>query len=159
MSCWRFLVPFVLCVVAVTSCSASHATASKRASAAIPSSATRDAGTGVYTLAQAERGEATYGRQCAFCHGRRLEGDEEFCTPPLVGPEFWRRWRGLSIGALYDRMKKTMPVNKEGSLADAEYAEIVSFILRANELPASQTELPADLATLQRIAIANRTKP
>jgi mono/diheme cytochrome c family protein len=152
-----FPLPFVLCVVTATSCATGHATASKRASAAIPSYATSGAGAGVYTLAQAERGEATYGRQCAFCHGRRLEGDEEFCTPPLVGAEFWRRWRGLSVGALYDRMKKTMPVNKEGSLADAEYAEIVSFILRANELPAGQTELPIDLAALQRIAIANRT--
>ena len=108
---------------------------------------------GVYTPLQADSGEITYGLHCAFCHGRRLEGDEDFCTPPLQGTEFWRRWGRQSVGALYERIKKTMPEKQPGSLEDQEYAAIVSFILKANEWPAGSKELPPDLATLRRIIL------
>lgn len=99
------------------------------------------AGRGIYTPAQAQTGEISYGLHCAYCHGRRLEGLEDFCTPPLQGAEFWRRWGGQSVGALFDRMRSTMPEKQPGSLSDQEYAAIVSFILKANDVPSGAKEI------------------
>jgi hypothetical protein len=48
-----------------------------------------------------------------------------------------------------------MPENRAGSLSGNEYAAIVSFVLKANQLPAGQKDLPAELSTLQRILITN----
>jgi cytochrome c len=110
---------------------------------------------GVYTLAQAEKGEASYRNNCASCHGHALEGDEDSCAPPLAGAKFWRRWHGASVGELYDTIQKTMPENRAGSLSGDEYAAIVSFVLKANELPAGQKDLPAELSTLKGILITN----
>ena len=130
-------IPGILCVVALTGCSAARRP-------------------GVYTLVQAESGEASYGRHCASCHGPNLEGNEDFCTRPLQGPQFWRRWGGQSVGDLYDRIRKSMPENRPGSLGDQEYAAIVSFILKANELPAGAKDLPSDSATLRRMVMTNQ---
>jgi len=112
---------------------------------------------GVYTLVQAEKGEASFSQQCASCHGRELEGLEDFCTPPLAGAEFWKRWGGKSVGSLYERIQTTMPENRKGSLSGDEYAAIVSFLLKANELPPGQKDLPSELSTLNRITMANRS--
>ena len=50
-----------------------------------------------------------------------------------------------------------MPTNRAGSLSGDEYAAIVSFLLKANELPAGQTELPTELSTLNRIIMTNHS--
>ena len=120
------------------------------------SKATNSVWDGVYTLGQAGKGAASYGSQCASCHGRSLEGSDDLCTPPLTGPKFWRRWGGESVGALYETIRATMPEHRAGSLSDDEYAAIVSFVLNANQMPAGQTDLPAELPTLKRIMITNR---
>jgi hypothetical protein len=56
---------------------------------------------------------------------------------------------------LYDTIQKTMPENRGGSLGGDEYAAIVSFVLKANALPAGQKDLSADVSTLKRILITN----
>jgi hypothetical protein len=50
-----------------------------------------------------------------------------------------------------------MPENQPQSLSDQEYAAIMSFILKANELPAGPTDLPSELAALRRIIITTRS--
>ena len=153
-------IPVVLCIVTLAGCSAVTTSGTKpgadpaRVQAA---NRTNTVWNGVYRLVQAESGEALYGRRCAWCHGRLLEGNEDFCGPPLAGPEFWRRWRGQSVGAFYDRIRKTMPENQAGSLSDQEYTAVVSFILKANELPAGQKDLPSELPTLGRIIMTNQS--
>lgn len=148
----------VLYLASLVGCSAvktSGTTTSASSASVQTASGANTVWSGVYTQAQADSGETTYGLHCAYCHGRRLEGLEDFCTPPLVGAEFWRRWGGQSVGALYDRMKTTMPEKQPGSLKDDEYAAIVSFVLKANEVPTGAKDLPTELATLRRIAITN----
>ncbi len=57
--------------------------------AAVLAQASRSVWDGVYTDAQAKRGEALFAENCVTCHGPALEGDGE--APPLSGGEpFWR---------------------------------------------------------------------
>src|SRR5262249_27292499 len=55
---------------------------------------------GIYTDAQAARGQAVYDRKCASCHGLRLEGGS---ASALSGGKFADRWaRGdKSVDDLY----------------------------------------------------------
>ena len=46
---------------------------------------------GIYTVQQAADGRAVYIRDCAVCHGTRLEGAE--AGPDLAGRAFRDRWR------------------------------------------------------------------
>src|ERR1700745_2061023 len=88
---------------------------------------------GVYTDAQAARGEAGFGAHCANCHGANLGGTGE--APALAGPQFLSDFDGLTLGDLFDRIRTTMPQDNPGSLMRDQYADILAFILKANALP------------------------
>jgi S-disulfanyl-L-cysteine oxidoreductase SoxD len=104
---------------------------------------------GVFTAAQATRGEAIYTRSCAGCHQADLSGDGQ--TPALVGKDFNMDWIDTTIGDLYDRTKISMPADKPGSLSPAEVVDVLSFILSKGGFVAGQTELPSDVAALKTI--------
>jgi mono/diheme cytochrome c family protein len=68
---------------------------------------------GVYTRAQAERGEAVYSASCIGCHeGQDADG------PELTGRVFLDRWREDTLEPLFTFIKTTMPGNAPGSLDD-----------------------------------------
>jgi len=94
---------------------------------------------GVYTAAQAEQGQAQFSQHCAACHGSGLTGNGE--APALVGGEFISNWAGLTVGELFERIRTTMPQDNPGKLSRAQYAQILSFILKSNGYPAGQKEL------------------
>lgn len=95
---------------------------------------------GVYTHAQAERGEAVYSSSCIGCHeGQDADG------PELMGKAFLDRWREDKIEPLFTFIKTTMPGNAPGSLDERAYADIIAFILEANGLPAGMNELTPNL--------------
>jgi S-disulfanyl-L-cysteine oxidoreductase SoxD len=95
---------------------------------------------GVYTHAQAARGEAAYSTSCIGCHeGQDADG------PELRGKVFLDRWREDSLESLFTFIRTTMPGNAPGSLDDRAYADIVAFILEANGLPAGTRELNPDV--------------
>src|SRR5690242_20202298 len=52
----------------------------------------------VYSAPQAARGESTYARSCARCHGATLTGANE--APPLAGSGFLGNWNGLALNEL-----------------------------------------------------------
>lgn len=94
----------------------------------------------VYTDAQAMRGEAAYGTNCAKCHeGADVDG------PPLTGDPFIDRWREDTLGALFSFIKTRMPRDAPGKLSDDAYRDILAFLLAANMYPAGAKELSADL--------------
>ena len=99
---------------------------------------------GVFTTAQADRGRTLYSANCAECHGENLEGGE---GKPLRGDAFWTDWGEQSVGDLLGYVSKNMPFSEDGSLAGtlapSTYLDIVTHILRANELPAGAQELSA----------------
>jgi mono/diheme cytochrome c family protein len=104
---------------------------------------------GVYTAEQATRGRALYFTHCANCHGQQLEGADT--APALTGSAFTADWDGLTVGDLFDRIRVTMPANRPGSLPRPEIADILAFMLGANQFPSGDTELPREVQVLKQI--------
>ena len=103
---------------------------------------------GVYTDAQAARGEAAYARQCAACHGDALQGGQ---APPLVGPAFLSRWHRQPLSELASKIRHTMPADAQGTLTAEHAADLVAHMVKAAGFPAGRTELAADEGALSRV--------
>ena len=108
---------------------------------------------GVFTAAQAQRGETTYEQECATCHLADLLGDG--IAPALTGAAFDFRWSDLSVGDIFVALRATMPQGAPASLSPQGYADIVSYLLQKNDFPAGDNELPADEAALNTIIITS----
>ena len=108
---------------------------------------------GVYTEAQANRGEREYGRTCEHCHGAGLEGDAAKEIPPLVSDPFMRNWNGKNLKELFDLLSRSMPADNRGSLSARTYTDLIAYLLRANEAPAGSSALPDSPAGLEAISI------
>jgi mono/diheme cytochrome c family protein len=106
---------------------------------------------GVYTQEQAKRGEPLYRRHCGSCHGEAMEGGEE--APPLSGGAFLSNWNGLTLGDLFERMRKTMPADKPGQLSAEDNADILARMLAANGFPEGKTELSSQAGLLKQIKL------
>ena len=97
---------------------------------------------GVFTDAQAKRGQTVFAETCAHCHGNALEGGEE--APPLVGAAFIANWNGSTVGDLVERTRRSMPDGNPGTLSREQYTDVITFILGANRYPAGKAELPVE---------------
>jgi mono/diheme cytochrome c family protein len=104
---------------------------------------------GVYTEAQAKRGEALYKEQCAACHGDNLEGSGPM--PPLAGADFVKNWK--NVGDLFDKIHSSMPASAPGSLTEAQTADIIAYMFSVGKFPAGQSELEGKMDTLTAITI------
>jgi len=104
---------------------------------------------GVFTEEQARRGEALYHKECKSCHGETLAGGES--APPLTGGAFLSNWNGLTLGDLFERIRKTMPQNSPGKLNRQQNADILAYTLSANKFPAGKTELSRQTEFLKEI--------
>ncbi len=109
---------------------------------------------GVYNAAQATKGEAQYGAQCASCHGADLQGSGPM--PGLTGDDFRKEWTGQTVGDLFDRIQTTMPGDKPGKLSPEVNADILAFLLKANGYPAGKGELTGNVAALSRIKFTQK---
>ena len=114
-----------------------------------PAAESRTVWDGVYTEDQAKRGESIYRKECAACHGDMLTGGES--APPLTGGAFLANWNGLTMGDLFDRIRKTMPQSAPGRLTRQQDADILAFMLSVNKFPAGKTELYRQLEMLKEI--------
>jgi mono/diheme cytochrome c family protein len=104
---------------------------------------------GVYSEAQAKRGEKVYTDSCASCHGDDLSGGGQ--TPALAGKEFNSDWNDLSLGDLFDRTRLSMPADKPGTLTVEQTADVIAFLLKKATFNAGQADLPTDAAALKTI--------
>lgn len=98
---------------------------------------------GVYTAAQAERGQAVASQMCSGCHSA-----EEW-----TGPGFISAWAGGPISSLHARIQSTMPADNPGLLTAEQYSEIIAFMLKLNDAPVGETELPSSAEGLGAIAV------
>lgn len=98
---------------------------------------------GVYTAAQATRGEDTYMSMCVACHP----------AGTYATPVFREKWHGRPLAELFTLVSETMPKQDPSSLEPKEYAQAVAYLLKINDIPAGKTELPADVETLKKIKI------
>ena len=110
--------------------------------------ASRTVRDGVFSDAQAARGQAIYSAQCATCHGNKLEGAQ---APPLVADGFLSRWQDQPLLNLVNKIQKTMPADRQGSLTRPQSADLVAHILKTGGFPASATELASDDKVLSQI--------
>jgi cytochrome c len=113
--------------------------------------AMRSVWTGVYTQAQADRGKALFGENCAKCHGETLAGMDEI--PPLSGSHFMADWETQSVADLVQRIHNTMPLDNPGALSSASSTDVVAYLLSQNQIPAGNTELPLDASMQSQIRI------
>ena len=104
---------------------------------------------GVYSTAQAARGEAIYKESCSSCHGDDLSGGGQ--APALNDKDFNMDWIDLSLNDLFDRTRLSMPADKPGSLKPEQVADVIAFLLSKGKFPAGPADLPADAAALKAI--------
>lgn len=112
---------------------------------------------GVYTDSQAEAGRQVYFRTCAICHGENLDGK---VGPALTGRQFHQMVaaQNMTAAALYNYIETQMPKTKPGSLAPADYAKIMAFILQQNGYPAGNSPLDDQGQGLDKINLAAAQK-
>ena len=115
---------------------------------------------GVFSEAQATRGRGVYSGACGFCHGRRLNGapdDPDMrSTPPLARARFLREWEGRSLATLFEYTRLTMPEDNPTSLTDAEYVDVIAYMLSVSRMPAGDDELSPESRSLAQIVIRQR---
>ncbi len=111
---------------------------------------------GVYTNQQADRGEGAYAKNCASCHGDKLEGEGQ--APPLAGTEFLNSWNHTTLYELFDRIQTDMPVDKPNSLPKELNADILAYVLKVNKFPAGSKTVTPDSELLKAIRIESQKK-
>ena len=102
---------------------------------------------GIYTSQQAKRGQDVFVGMCKSCH-----------TPEThTGAAFTTKWNGKALSELYAYISEQMPKNEPASLSPEEYADVMTYVLKLNGMPAGAKELPPDADTMNTIRID--TKP
>ena len=102
---------------------------------------------GVYTDAQAARGQTRYEASCRACH---RDG-------PRKNDAFMRDWSGIDLGSVFNRIKASMPADAPSSLSDTAYLDLVAYILQVNTFPAGRNELNTDV--INSIRVEGRNGP
>lgn len=103
---------------------------------------------------QAAMGKDHFAQHCSTCHGEA--SGQHAMAPDLIGHAFGRRWRGIAVGALLERLRTTMPPDKPGSLPDTTYLSIIAYILRANSMAQGYSaELTDDTKALSKMVIGD----
>ena len=89
---------------------------------------------GVYSEEQSKRGEQAYAHVCIRCHKADLMGG--LLEPSLVGPEFFNKWGGSTVGALFDAIRQDMPKNdSKGTLPPPLIADVIAYVFKQNGFP------------------------
>jgi mono/diheme cytochrome c family protein len=111
---------------------------------------------GVFTPAQARRGQEQFERHCATCHRQDLLG---IAGPALKGDRFLDQWREFPLEVLLKDMQTQMPLRDPGGLPASSYVDIAAYILEANGLPAGSAELTQDVAASVMLVAPGGPRP
>jgi mono/diheme cytochrome c family protein len=111
---------------------------------------------GIYTEAQAKRGDEGYHKECASCHGAEMEGKGQ--APALKGMEFTANWTGQTVGDLFEKIQGSMPADRPGQLSGETNAAILAYILQRNGFPGGKQELAGDAEALRKIRFEAATR-
>ena len=108
-----------------------------------------------FTQQQAQSGSKVYKDNCAACHGTELQGSVALS---LTGMQFLRRWADgqHALGDLFSLIKERMPKQSPGSLSDAEYLQVTSFILEKNGFQSGEHPMSADSMNTMLIMAASK---
>jgi hypothetical protein len=107
---------------------------------------TRSTWSGVFTEAQAKRGENDFVQfHCGYCHHPDMSGDVSEGVSPLRGEHFMVNWDAQPLSDFVRRIHLN-PSDQSTDMDIATATDITAYILAANNLPYGKTELPADHA-------------
>ena len=95
-------------------------------------------GTAFFSAPQVSQGRWEYSQKCSVCHGAQLQGGG---APALKGKTFGEQWNGKALKDFYGYVHSNMPLGQGGDLNSQEYADIVSYVLAQNGLPAGNEKL------------------
>jgi alcohol dehydrogenase (cytochrome c) len=136
---WRVTIAMV--AAGITAC-ASHAAEISSSPIAATGSAKSLAGStgaqGWYSTDQAAQGAALFAQKCALCHGAKLQGG---AGPALAGKQFFLRYRGKPLSALWSTIHTEMPLTAPSTLSSAQSLALVAFILQRNGFPAGPSPI------------------
>ena len=138
---WVFALPDRLPDARISTAPTAQPAASSTPAARAPRRPERSAAEGVFTRAQAARGEQLFQQACAMCH--KIEDHS--------GTNFTVKWSTASLGDIFDQMSLTMPPARPGSLMPDGYADILAHLLQRTGFPEGRAELPADATALGAI--------
>jgi mono/diheme cytochrome c family protein len=112
--------------------------------------------TGVYSEAQAARGESVFLSVCSRCHGPRGNGagDPEMVAAPAVARgSFLRKWEGQTVETLLNYVRATMPTDNPKSLSDQQYLDAIAYMFVLSNMPKGDSELALDRTVLEGVEI------
>jgi len=143
LSLWPIALGLVFCVVAGERATGRAVQAAPAGVSQASANGGKSTQAGVYSPVQAAKGEETYFSVCVACH------------PPgtYKGGTFKSNWDGKLLSDLFDQVSEKMPKNEPGSLSLEQYAQLIAYILKVNDMPAGKTDMPADSALLKDIKI------
>src|SRR2546428_142344 len=72
---------------------------------------------------------------CRSCHRNSFQG-----------ARFIDRWREDKLGSLFNFRRTKMPADSPGSASEAEYLDIIAYVLSLNSFPAGAQELNSSAA-------------
>ena len=89
---------------------------------------------GIFTMAQADRGEDLFRTTCSECHD----------AVDWTDTGFQGRWEAQSVFQLWYYINDRMPYDDPWSLSRQQVTDVLTYILRLNDLPAGDDELATD---------------
>ncbi len=92
----------------------------------------------LYSARQAAAGAVLYAQHCAACHGARLQG---LTGPGLVGQDFASKSDHYTLGIVFTNVWQGTPAGAPDSLSKSTYVDIMAYIMAQNGLPAGNTAL------------------
>src|SRR4029077_116342 len=100
---------------------------------------------GVFTAAQAKRGDDAYQASCSGCHGSDLRATNGEAVD-LTYPAIRDKWNGKTLQERFELIRDTMPLGNPNTLGDKTYMDILAFILQFNDFPPGNQELVPETA-------------
>ena len=101
-------------------------------------------------------------RRAGDARRRNLHGHLRILPPArhrTRRPAFRATWTGRPLSDLFDFVREKMPKNDPASLTPGEYAQVVAYILKINDAPAGEHELPSEGEALKKIRIELTARP
>jgi mono/diheme cytochrome c family protein len=109
----------------------------------------------LYTADQAAAGTPLFAQNCAVCHGADLKGG---AGPALIGQSFASPGSDSTVGAIFTILAQQMPQSAPGSLTQAQYEDVMAYILQKNGYPAGSTAFAYKTGMSSTTALVSQVK-
>ena len=118
--------------------------------AAVAQNSARSARDGVFSSAQAARGERLFGSICTNCHEIAEFTGADAYLDEVEGKPLWET---------FDFISSEMPEDDPGSLRSEEYVDVLAYLFSVYGLPSGDADLGVDEESLRAISIARPSPP